>query len=121
MSSQVVAAPTGCGKTFLFELAIVRLLQEAGFGQPDKAPPRPEWKIVYLAPLKALVQQRLFDWLGRFGSLFGIKCVEISGDSPSSSSLRDLASSQLIFTTPEKWDSISRAWTDHMYLLGTVR
>lgn len=70
---------------------------------------------------QALVQQRLFDWLGRFGSQFGIKCVEISGDSPGSSSLRDLAASQLVFTTPEKWDSISRAWNDHIFLLGTVR
>ena len=38
----------GVGKTFLFELAIVRLLQEAGGDGEGRKP----WKIVYIAPSK---------------------------------------------------------------------
>ena len=35
-------------------------------------------------------------------------------------SLKLVASSHLILTTPEKWDAISRRWKDHIYLLGNV-
>ena len=27
----------------------------------------------------------------------------------------------VILTTPEKWDSITRKWTDNMYLIGSVK
>jgi hypothetical protein len=50
-----VAGPTGVGKTMIFELAIVRLLQESEMLNDRKR----EWKIVYIAPMKALCQQHL--------------------------------------------------------------
>ena len=51
-----VSAPTGSGKTLLFELGIVRLLM---------APP-PLGKTVYLAPLRALAAERAADWAAKF-------------------------------------------------------
>lgn len=54
-----IAAPTGCGKTLIMEFAIVRLLQSHN---------RNGCKIVYLAPMKALCQQRLLDWGPRYAT-----------------------------------------------------
>jgi activating signal cointegrator complex subunit 3 len=47
----LIGAPTGSGKTIMSELAILHLMKE-----------RPELKTVYIAPLKALVRERLKDW-----------------------------------------------------------
>ncbi|KAL9715296.1 ATP-dependent DNA helicase MER3 [Leucoagaricus gongylophorus] len=66
----VVSAPTGSGKTVLFELAIVALLS-----QPESAQSR----IVYMAPTKALCSERYRDWVTKFDSL-GIKTCELTGD-----------------------------------------
>lgn len=59
----VVAAPTGCGKTAIHELAIVRLMM--------KHSPK-QMKIVYVAPNKALCQQKVDEWTQKFGS-FGLR------------------------------------------------
>lgn len=47
----LIGAPTGSGKTIMSELAILHLMKE-----------HPEKKTVYIAPLKALVRERLKDW-----------------------------------------------------------
>jgi ATP-dependent DNA helicase HFM1/MER3 len=110
----VIAAPTGVGKTMALEAAICRLLQEdEGTGNGRKT-----WKAVYVAPVKALCQQRLVDWQRRFGTRFGLKCAELTGDS---AGMREVAASQIILTTPEKFDAVSRDWRDNLYLLGSVR
>lgn len=45
------------------------------------APHKPgEKKVIYLAPLKALCQERLRDWSQKFKSA-GITVVELTGDS----------------------------------------
>jgi ATP-dependent DNA helicase HFM1/MER3 len=56
----VVAAPTGSGKTMVHELAIMRLLL-SGDGR--------DMKCVFIAPNKALCQQRADEWQKSFGSL----------------------------------------------------
>ena len=53
----VISAPTGAGKTALFEMAIARLLSSTGFSNAKK--------IVYLAPNKALCEERQLDWSRR--------------------------------------------------------
>jgi ATP-dependent DNA helicase HFM1/MER3 len=110
----VIAAPTGVGKTMALEAAICRLLQESeSVGDMHR-----KWKIIYIAPVKSLCQQRLLDWRARFGSRFGLKCAELTGDS---AGLREVAASQILFTTPEKFDAVSRDWRENLYLLGSVR
>ena len=52
----MVAAPTGSGKTGVFELAIARLLNAELRGGEGG------WKIVYIAPVKALCSERVLDW-----------------------------------------------------------
>ena len=119
--SVLIGAPTGSGKTTLAELAMWQALRTS-----------PEKKIVYIAPLKALVRERIEDWKPRLGAALGISVVELTGDMTPESWV--LQRSNLILTTPEKWDGISRNWKtrkfvsqvsliilDEIHLLGSDR
>lgn len=110
-ASLAVSAPTGAGKTVLFELAILRMLQSAGsVDAAGRFLRRPaSVKAVYIAPMRAIVQERLDDWSRRFGSL-GLKCMEVTGDS--NVSVSDLREVDIVLTTPEKFDSVTRKNSD---------
>ncbi|XP_026062307.1 probable ATP-dependent DNA helicase HFM1 [Carassius auratus] len=100
----VACAPTGSGKTVLFELAIVQLLIEAS----------DDWhnvRAVYMAPIKALCSQRFENWKQKFGPL-GLNCKELTGDTEIDD-IFEIQDAHLIFTTPEKWDSMTRRWKDN--------
>jgi len=48
--------------------------------------------------------------------------VKVTGDSGlADTSMAMIAASQLILTTPEKLDNITRRWKEHIYLLGTIK
>eukprot|EP00744_Colponema_vietnamica_P004990 GILI01007369.1.p1 GENE.GILI01007369.1~~GILI01007369.1.p1 ORF type:complete len:1506 (-),score=381.72 GILI01007369.1:171-4298(-) len=98
-----LGAPTGSGKTLCSELAVLRVLTM-----------HKDAKIVYIAPLKALVKERLKDWGGRFDKILGHKVVELSGDV--TPDMAALASARILCTTPEKWDGISRNWQSRSYV-----
>ncbi|XVF60252.1 hypothetical protein PTKIN_Ptkin08bG0030000 [Pterospermum kingtungense] len=104
--NMVISAPTGSGKTVLFELCILRLLSRfiSGDGSFDHV--KGTLKTIYIAPSKALVQEKLRDWNQKFGSL-GINCLELTGDNESYSR-RNLQEADLILTTPEKFDAVTR-------------
>ncbi|PLW09799.1 hypothetical protein PCASD_18158 [Puccinia coronata f. sp. avenae] len=104
----LTSAPTGSGKTVIFELAILRILER-----------NPLHKAVYMAPTKSLCAERFRDWSGRFSSL-DIKCVELTGDSENAS-LADAKLANIIITTPEKWDSMTRRWYEFTGLLAKMR
>ncbi|KAF2003593.1 ATP-dependent DNA helicase MER3 [Amniculicola lignicola CBS 123094] len=106
----VLASPTGSGKTVIMELAICRAMVTIATGQ---------YKIVYQAPLKALCSERQRDWQKKFGPL-GLNCVELTGDSDSMD-LKNVQTANIIVTTPEKWDSITRKWRDHERLMRLVK
>ena len=59
-SNLVIASPTGSGKTVLHELAIVKLLMSKSVK---------DTKCVFIAPNKALCQQRAAEWKDKFGRL----------------------------------------------------
>lgn len=111
--NMVVAAPTGCGKTVVHELAILRLIIK------QKNDDKHSMKVVYIAPNKALCQQKMNEWNQKY-SLLGLKVLEITGDIDIKQSLRFIAMSSIIITTPEKWDSLTRIWKDHVFLLGRI-
>ncbi|XP_045703098.1 probable ATP-dependent DNA helicase HFM1 [Phyllostomus hastatus] len=100
----VICAPTGSGKTVLFELAVTRLLMEVPL-------PWSNIKIVYMAPIKALCSQRFDDWKEKFGPI-GLKCKELTGDTLMDD-LFEIQHAHIIMTTPEKWDSMTRKWRDN--------
>ncbi|XP_015491518.1 probable ATP-dependent DNA helicase HFM1 isoform X2 [Parus major] len=100
----VICAPTGSGKTVMFELAITRLLMEAPL-------PWLNIKVVYMAPIKALCSQRFDDWKEKFGPI-GLTCKELTGDTLMDD-LFEIHHADIIITTPEKWDSMTRRWRDN--------
>lgn len=72
-----------------------------------------------MAPTKALCSERQVDWSRRFSGL-GLKVMELTGDTEGSET-RAVAGADLVVTTPEKWDSITRKWRDHAKLIELVR
>ncbi|XP_036325635.1 activating signal cointegrator 1 complex subunit 3 [Rhagoletis pomonella] len=104
----LLGAPTGSGKTIVAEIGIFRAFNK-----------HPRAKIVYIAPLKALVKERIYDWKRRFeGPPLRWKVVELTGDTtPDIQAIRE---SQVIVTTPEKWDGISRSWQTREYVQDVV-
>lgn len=106
----VLSAPTGSGKTVIMELAICRLLNNL----KDE-----RFKVIYQAPTKSLCSERFRDWNRKFASL-GLQCAELTGDTDYTR-LRSIQNSQIIITTPEKWDSMTRKWKDHARLMQLVK
>ncbi|KAK9119762.1 hypothetical protein Scep_017855 [Stephania cephalantha] len=149
--NMVISAPTGSGKTVLFELCILRLLsrflsQDGKFNhvkgtlktaicflipiecrkqnhsadviaafdvdmwsKPNVPLDGAECPVpvdIYIAPSKALVQEKHRDWNQKLGS-WGISCLELTGDSEfyNRSNIQD---ADIILTTPEKFDAVTR-------------
>jgi antiviral helicase SLH1 len=75
---------------------------------------RPDSKVVYIAPLKALVKERVKDWTRRVAQPLGRRLVELTGDV--TPDLKTIEKADIIVTTPEKWDGISRSWRTRGYV-----
>ncbi|PHH60326.1 hypothetical protein CDD81_1852 [Ophiocordyceps australis] len=109
--NMLVCAPTGSGKTNVSMLAILREIgknRDAETGDIDLD----AFKIVYIAPLKALVQEQV----GNFGKRlepYGIRVSELTGDRQLTK--QQIAETQIIVTTPEKWDVVTRKANDLTY------
>ena len=101
----VVSAPTGAGKTALFEMALVRLLFD-----PDRAHTGAARRAVYISPTKALCEERFLDWSTRLAKMDPtLKVALVTGDADAGqASSCDIASADVIVTTPEKWDGSTR-------------
>ncbi|CAH2234497.1 jg1639 [Pararge aegeria aegeria] len=111
--SIVVCAPTGSGKTVVFEMAIVQLLMEL-----EDINYSGDFKIIYMAPVKALCTERLTEWHSKFTKL-GLLCIEVTGDTDVE--FPQLKPYRIIITTPEKWDMLTRRWKDHRGLVEAVK
>ena len=104
----VVSAPTGSGKTVLFEIAIIKAIQSFGL----------DTKVVYMAPVKALCAERYKDWSKKF-SQFGMRITELTGDSENDD-FQTVSQNNFIITTPEKWDAVSRRWRDKKQVARSI-
>lgn len=113
----VVSAPTGSGKTGVFELAIVKVIidSERRTNVDVGAP-----KIVYLAPTKALCSERRQDWSNKFRN-FNIQCLELTSDMTDLVNFKNIRKSSILLATPEKWDSITRSWNGHKSFVQSIR
>ncbi|KAL5723867.1 DNA helicase [Ranunculus cassubicifolius] len=104
--NMVISAPTGSGKTVLFELCILRLLSRFLSKEEKFVHLKGTLKTIYIAPSKALVQEKLRDWNQKFGS-WGINCLELTGDSEVHNK-KVIQEADIILTTPEKFDAVTR-------------
>ncbi|KAG1789995.1 putative RNA helicase [Suillus plorans] len=107
----LLCAPTGAGKTNVAMLTILNELSK----YRDEATGEfalDDFKIVYIAPMKALVQEMVGNFNARL-NVFGIKVGELTGDSQMTK--QQISETQIIVTTPEKWDVITRKSTDTSY------
>ncbi|KAJ1331608.1 antiviral helicase SLH1 [Microdochium nivale] len=99
----LLGSPTGSGKTVAAELAMWWAFRE-----------KPGSKVVYIAPMKALVRERVKDWGSRLAGPLGLKLVELTGDNTPDT--KTIKNADIIVTTPEKWDGISRSWQTRGYV-----
>ncbi|ORX98893.1 Sec63-domain-containing protein [Basidiobolus meristosporus CBS 931.73] len=107
----LLCAPTGAGKTNVAMLCVLRELSKfrdeaTGIIDIDA------FKIIYIAPMKALVQEMVLNFSKRLEP-FGVKVAELTGDRQLTK--QQIAETQMIVTTPEKWDVITRKATDRSY------
>lgn len=110
--NMLICAPTGSGKT---NVAMLTMLREIGkHRNPETGEiALDDFKIIYIAPLKALVAEQV----GNFGKRlepYGIRVSELTGDRQLTK--QQIADTQVIVTTPEKYDVITRKATDTSYI-----
>lgn len=125
----LLGAPTGSGKTIAAEIAMFRVFKQypkckviflfninfpTDFVIFNVCKYVNLFQVVYIAPLKALVRERINDWKNRLERRIGKKVVELTGDV--SPDIRAIQESHVIVTTPEKWDGISRSWQTRNYV-----
>lgn len=106
----VISSPTGSGKTVLFELAILRLLKESKQMLGNT-------KILYIAPTKSLCCERFKDW----GPTFLNLTVGMLTSDTSFLETEKVKKCNIIITTPEKWDLLTRKWNDYSRLFELVK
>ncbi|MBS1266456.1 MAG: ATP-dependent DNA helicase [Candidatus Woesearchaeota archaeon] len=100
----IICTPTASGKTLIAEMVMLkRILEKKG-------------KAVYIVPLRALGSEKQKDFKKRYGNI--CKIAFSSGDMDSSDSY--LENYDLIITTSEKLDSLTRHNTPWINEIATV-
>jgi activating signal cointegrator complex subunit 3 len=102
----LVCAPTGAGKT---NIAMISVLHEIKQHFRDGYLHKNEFKIVYVAPMKALAAEVTSAFSRRLAPL-NMVVKELTGDMQLTKT--ELEETQMIVTTPEKWDVITRKSSD---------
>lgn len=120
--NMLICAPTGAGKTNVAMLTMLNILgQFRKANQPDATDEETsagdafdlrKFKIVYIAPMKALVQEIVKNFKRRLAD-YGVVVRELSGDS--SLSRHQISETQVLVTTPEKWDVVTRQGEGRAY------
>jgi pre-mRNA-splicing helicase BRR2 len=105
----LLCAPTGAGKT---NVAVLTILQQIGLHMKDGEFDNTKYKIVYVAPMKALAAEVVGNLSKRLAPL-NVTVRELSGDQ--NLTKQQIDETQIIVTTPEKWDIVTRKSGDRTY------
>ncbi len=97
----VVAAPTASGKTAIAIAAMAHELSRPSHG-----------KILYIAPMRALTNEKESEWNGAFKKI-GFNVYVVSGERELSE--KSAMEADVIITTPEKWDSATRKYKNDRF------
>ncbi|KAF1778750.1 P-loop containing nucleoside triphosphate hydrolase [Phytophthora cactorum] len=109
----LLCAPTGSGKTVCAELAMLRVWKQLNENGPGSSSRRSSPSlIVYIAPMKALAREKVAEWKTRFENNAQLrkKVVEVTGDTLVNVDFI-LNKADIVVTTPEKWDLLTRSST----------
>lgn len=111
----LICAPTGAGKTNVAMLTICHVIRShADQGVIN----RDEFKIVYVAPMKALAAEMTANFGKRLEPL-GILVRELTGDMQLTKA--EMQQTQMLVTTPEKWDVVTRKGAGDVSLINLVK
>ncbi|KAK9842537.1 hypothetical protein WJX81_005041 [Elliptochloris bilobata] len=106
----LLCAPTGAGKT---NVAMLTILHEMGLHlRADGSVDTSAFKIVYVAPMKALVAEMVGNFSERLKE-YNMQVRELTGDMNLTKG--EIDATQIIVTTPEKWDIITRKSGERTY------
>lgn len=120
----LIQAPTASGKTLLFDFAIFKL-----FGLDEEPIPKLS---VYIAPLKALCNERYCEWKNLFEqNRKNIKIQLLTGDTDfkftkdyywedDQASKFQIINEGLLIITPEKFNLLLRKWWDYQQIIRTI-
>lgn len=100
----IICAPTGSGKTRMAEWALLEAIQQCQIG-------------VYLAPLKAIVEERLEGWSAQYQDL---RIGLFTGDRNAARKTGKPGDSDLLLLTPEKLASYLHNWKAHLPWLARI-
>lgn len=123
--NMLICAPTGAGKTDAAILTVLNTLRQhivSGAVEDreatDIAVDVNAFKIVYVAPMKALAAE-ITEKLGKRLAWLGVQVRELTGDMQLTK--KEIVQTQVIVTTPEKWDVVTRKSTGDTELVQKVR
>ena len=123
--NMLICAPTGAGKTDVALLTILNLIGQYSTPSPIESPlatnysiAKSDFKIVYVAPMKALAAEIVVK-MGKRLQWLGISVRELTGDMQLTKD--EIQRTQIIVTTPEKWDVVTRKSTGDTELAQKVR
>lgn len=123
--NMLISAPTGAGKTDAAMLTILNTVAKNTTPDPsddkdatDFVVHTDAFKIVYVAPMKALAAEITEKFSKRLAWL-GVQVRELTGDMHLTKS--EIVQTQILVTTPEKWDVVTRKSTGDTELVQKVR
>ncbi|OCF34223.1 RNA helicase [Kwoniella heveanensis BCC8398] len=121
--NMLVCAPTGAGKTDVAIMSIIRVLSQYVRAESNAFPSsfdlnKDAFKIIYVAPMKALAAE-ITAKFGKRLAWLGVKVRELTGDMQLTR--QEINDTQIIVTTPEKWDVVTRKPTGEGELAAKVR
>ena len=123
--NMLICAPTGAGKTDAAMLTILHAIGQNITPNPFENPDATDFvlhaedfKIVYVAPMKALAAE-ITQKLGSRLAWLGVQAREFTGDMHLTK--KEILQTQIIVTTPEKWDVVTRKGTGDTELVQKVR
>ena len=106
----IITAPICINKSILLELAIARIIK-INYDTNNKNYINKNFKIIYISPIKKSIQEKTFEWKMKFSkNPLELNVTEFISHNNENSNINLLNNSNIILTTPKKFDELSRDW-----------